>query len=403
MQPEISRLMVQRAHHRRGRRDDAQCPAAAHPVVVPVAMQHHDPPRVPPQPPQHPMPVDQGGTDALRERRTRARIFHQMVVQRDQPARLRPFAHRRFCRAKLAHAQDAERVGEGKCVSALNRAAPRRAHRVSGRGDQRKASFQVVRAARPARSPPSSMKRAVSPRPSCASQASRSVRRACCRGRRRARAAPCSRAMAERKRSRRRRLARCDRQFQPRRIGAIDDVHVVIAGMIRTVAQRMAREGFLEGDELGIARGIGDVAGDQHDIEALHGILAFQQFQHPVEPLIAARPVAPAFVESRSARQRGGCPTDARRANAVRQHRVGRCPVACRRAPRRCSRRRADHQIDRDDPDAVADGIERDAHEITGTEGSDAQGGQRPRPPGNGGAQQCDHHAGDEPRIARVA
>ena len=111
------------------------------------------------------------------------------------------------------------------------------------------------------------------------------------------------------------------RQIEPRRIGAVDDIDVVIARQHQR-ALRKPRMALERGQELGPFRrpaGIGHVAGDEHQVERPLGVDGIEPGQQPLQPGIAARRRR---VRSRcgirSARRRRAGPTGVRHATSGR-------------------------------------------------------------------------------------
>ena len=92
-------------------------------------------------------------------------------------------------------------------------------------------------------------------------------------------------------------LVRADRQIEPRRIGAIDDIQVVVAGNHQHSLGKlgMPRHRVHEIDPLARAAGIGHVAGDQDHVERLAGVEQIQFGEQPPQAFVAARPRPPAF------------------------------------------------------------------------------------------------------------
>ena len=92
-------------------------------------------------------------------------------------------------------------------------------------------------------------------------------------------------------------LVRAGRQIEPGRVGAIDDVEIVVAGNHQRARGEIgvARDRVQELGPLARAAGVGHVAGDQHHVERLLGMDPIQLGERAVQALVAARARPPAF------------------------------------------------------------------------------------------------------------
>ena len=92
-------------------------------------------------------------------------------------------------------------------------------------------------------------------------------------------------------------LAGAERQIEPGRIGAVDDVHIVIAGQHEHESGeiRMQRQHVEEFGPFRRTAGVGHVAGDKHEIERVRGVDRRKPFHQPRKALVAARAAASAL------------------------------------------------------------------------------------------------------------
>ena len=79
-----------------------------------MAVHHDSASREPLQPAHQPVAVDEGGSDALGQGLGGAGIFDEMVMQRDDPARVRIMGDGDVHGARLFRRDQSQRVGEGK-------------------------------------------------------------------------------------------------------------------------------------------------------------------------------------------------------------------------------------------------------------------------------------------------
>ena len=277
----------------------AQAAALADPVDVAVAVHHDRSARQRLQLAHEPAAVDQRGADALRQRLAALGIFDEMVMQRHDPTRLGklPGRPRSKARACATETRPSALVKE-KCVSALELSSMmpspssrcRRQHHRKGVVPQF-ASQRDDRRSRPVsakpRSPPMRRQRV--------GRASRRAARA--PGRRRA---PASLHGGHRRQ--RAHLAQplvgAGRQIEPRRVGAIDDVDVVVARQHQHPPRRAPDGGASASRNSAHSRRaarIGHVAGDEDDVERPLRVDVVQPRQHPAQPLVAARTGPPAL------------------------------------------------------------------------------------------------------------
>ena len=128
-------------------------------------------------------------------------------------------------------------------------------------------------------------------------------------------------------------LAGARRQFQPGRIGAVDDVHVVIAGQDEgPLGQRgMARQRVEELGPFGRPAGIGHVAGDQDEVERVLRMDLAEPIENLGEPLIAAwagtaalDPEAVALADDMDVGEMGDAPSGGGRRHLVERREIAR-------------------------------------------------------------------------------
>ena len=139
-------------------------------------------------------------------------------------------------------------------------------------------------------------------------------------------------------------LVRAGRQVEARRIGAVDDVQVVVAGNDQHAFGEagMTRDGIKEFGPLGGAACIGHVAAHHDGVERIARMQRLQLREQPSQALVAASaPTCRFRGGSRSVRPRRGRPTGARcatcgRLRGVRRNARGRGagPWSHRRSPR---------------------------------------------------------------------
>ena len=138
-------------------------------------------------------------------------------------------------------------------------------------------------------------------------------------------------------------LVRADRQVKPRRIGAIHDIEIVVAGQDEHAIgkTRMAGDGVKKFRPLGGASGVGHVAGDQNCVEWLIGVERIEFPQDGLKTRIAARtgpaaldPETIALADEVNIREVGDAPNavtrnggiECRKIARLPQRRVGGCP-----------------------------------------------------------------------------
>ena len=92
-------------------------------------------------------------------------------------------------------------------------------------------------------------------------------------------------------------LDRAERQIEPRRVEAIDDIEVMIAGKDEhAFGERRMRSTRIEKlRPFGCDAGVGHVAGDQDEIQRPRSVNCVDAVQDARETVIAARPAAAAF------------------------------------------------------------------------------------------------------------
>ena len=89
----------------------------------------------------------------------------------------------------------------------------------------------------------------------------------------------------------RKRFRRAERQIEPRRIGAIDDIDVMIAWKDEDPVGeiRVAGENVEEFGPFARAPGVGHVPGDEDEVQRPRGVLGLKASHDPPHALVAAR------------------------------------------------------------------------------------------------------------------
>ena len=93
------------------------------------------------------------------------------------------------------------------------------------------------------------------------------------------------------------RLDRAERQIEPRRVGPIDDVDIVVAGQNERAPGevRMSLDDVEKFGPFGGNSRIRHVAADEHEVERLRGVQGREPLHRADEPPVATRPGATAF------------------------------------------------------------------------------------------------------------
>ena len=94
---------------------------------------------------------------------------------------------------------------------------------------------------------------------------------------------------------------RAERQIETRRVGAIDDIDVVIAGQDERPLGEvgMRRQNVEEFGPFGRAPGVGHVPGDEDEVQRAGGVRGLESAHDPFEALVAAR-AAPSALDAKA-------------------------------------------------------------------------------------------------------
>src|SRR5262245_6526568 len=244
-----------------------------------------------------PAAVDERGADPYRERHDRHRIFDEVVMQRDDPSRLWIFADRRSETAALFEGYQSKCVGEGEMRLRVRikdgDAEPvlgvrRQNHRelivedaFESEGAAQAAIVREVHNPWPMRR--QRLIERLSESPGVAGDDAHAIAlRSCNRRKRPHLPQP---------------LADTERKIEPSRIGAVDDVQVVIAGKqdhacdeTRVLLDRVEKFGPFRREA-----GIGHVAADEHEVERFGGMDGRDARHNSREAIVATWASATAF------------------------------------------------------------------------------------------------------------
>ena len=152
---------------------------------------------------------------------------------------------------------------------------------------------------------------------------------------------------------------RARRQFEPGRIGAVDDIHVMVSGKDQDALGEtgVSRDGV---EEFGPFRGssrIRHIARDQNEIQGLIVVEGFQPIEDPTHSLVALRPCPSAFdpepvplPDHVKVGKMCNAPCARPGRDLVESHEIGR---PAHRAVRQRPDERGDHDIAPDDDDGI--------------------------------------------------
>ena len=264
---------------------------------MPMAVHRHDAVRHRREQAHEPAAIDQRGADPLRERLGPHRILDRVVMQPDHPARAREGAQHGEHGAEILFRHEAERVGEGEMRLRIGvqqddaepvRLGRRQHHREDVGPEIGEARREPQRAGIGEGRNRGAMRRQrlVERRPERLALPVHDADAGALHGRRHREHPHLAQA-----------LAGARRQFEPGRIGPVDDVDVVVAGQDEATFRELGvpPKRIEEFGPFRRTAGIGHVAADQQRVQRLGRMNLRQSREHHGQPVVAARAGAAAL------------------------------------------------------------------------------------------------------------